>query len=112
MWQLLDTPLHPSSLFLEEEARGQTETNRRTTMDLTTLQTFFGWSTLIHMGLLIVVSLMLIALSNWVYTIHSKWFPMPRETHTAVVYSFLGVYKLMIFVFALVPWLTLLILNR
>jgi len=81
-------------------------------MDLITLQTFFGWCTLIHMGLLIAVSIMLIVLSNWVYRIHSKWFPMPRETYNAIVYSFLGVYKLMIWVFALVPWLALLIINR
>jgi len=81
-------------------------------MDLTTLQTFFGWCTLLHMGLLIYASIMLVVLSNWVYKVHSKWFPMPRETYNAVVYAFLGVYKLMIFVFALVPWVALLILNR
>ncbi len=81
-------------------------------MDLSTLQTFFGWCTLINIGLLMFASIMLILLNNFVYRIHSKWFPMPRETYNAIVYSFLGVYKLMIWVFALVPWVSLLIINR
>lgn len=81
-------------------------------MDQSTLQTFFGWCTVLNIGLLMLTSLMLLALNNRVYRIHSKWFPMPRETYNAIVYSFLGLYKLLIWVFALVPWLTLLILNR
>ncbi len=80
-------------------------------MDLTTLQTFFGWCTLINIGLLMFASIMLLALNNWVYKIHSKWFPMPRETYNAIVYSFLGFYKLMIWVLCLIPWVALLIMS-
>ena len=80
-------------------------------MDLATLKTFFGWCTVIHMGLLIYASLMVTVFRNWVYNLSIKLFPMTRETHTAVVYSFLGVYKLMIFVFALVPWVVLVLMS-
>ena len=39
---------------------------------------------------------------------HSRWFPMPRQTFNVVIYSFLGVYKIAVFVFNLVPYVALL----
>jgi hypothetical protein len=36
-----------------------------------------------------------------------QWFPMQRETFNVVLYSFLGAYKIIIFVFNIVPWVVL-----
>ncbi len=36
---------------------------------------------------------------------------MPRETFNVVLYSFIGVYKLLVFVFCVVPYLALLIIQ-
>jgi hypothetical protein len=42
---------------------------------------------------------------------HSKWFPMPRNTFNVVIYSFLGIYKMLFFAFSLVPYLALRIVG-
>ncbi len=81
-------------------------------MDLATLQTFLGWCTVINMGLLLFSSLLLATAKNWVYGIHSKLFSISRESFNNMIYGFLGVYKLLIFVFCLVPWAALLIMSR
>jgi hypothetical protein len=63
------------------------------------------------MGLLIFSFLFLAIAGDFVYRIHSKWFPMPRETFNVALYSFLGMYKILIFVFNLMPWAALAIIG-
>ena len=80
-------------------------------MNIEMLTDFFMWCTIINIGLMLPSSVMLILLGDFVYRIHTKWFPMPRETFNVVLYSFLGFYKVLIFVFNIVPWLALLIIK-
>jgi hypothetical protein len=42
---------------------------------------------------------------------HSKWFPMPREMFNVVIYSFIGLFKIVFLVFNVVPWVALLIIG-
>ena len=82
-------------------------------MDLAVLSRFFMWCTILNVGLL-VLSFSLVAFgcgSDFVYRMHSKWFPMPRETFNAVLYTLIGVYKIFVFVFNLVPWVALVIIR-
>ncbi len=82
-------------------------------MDIVMLTDFFMWCTILNAGLL-VLSFSLIAFgfgSDLVYRIHSKWFPMSRETFNTALYLLIGVYKLLVFVFNLVPWLVLVIIK-
>jgi hypothetical protein len=72
---------------------------------------FFMWCTIVNMSLFALAFLFLIFGSDFVYKMHGKWFPMPRETFNIVLYSYLGVYKLLIFVFNLVPWVALIIIG-
>lgn len=80
-------------------------------MDITTVRAFFMWCTIMNGGLLILSSLILVFASDFVYRIHSKWFPMPRETFNVVIYSFLGLFKIVILVFNVVPYVALLIIG-
>lgn len=80
-------------------------------MTVQILTAFFMWCTIINFGLLIFSSLMIMAMADWAYSIHSKWFNISRETFDVTVYSFLGLYKLAIFIFNLVPWVALLIIG-
>lgn len=80
-------------------------------MDIVTLKEFFMWCTILNGGLLIISSLFLTFASNLVYRIHSKWFPMPRETFNVVIYSFIGVYKIFLWVFNLFPYIALVIIG-
>jgi hypothetical protein len=71
------------------------------------------WCTILNAGLLI-ASFLLVSYgfgSDFVYRMHSKWFPMPRETFNTFMYAFIGIYKILVFVFNLIPWLALIIIT-
>ena len=85
-------------------------------MDINMLCVFFMWCTIINVGLLIFMSLIFTFASvtfagEWMYRLHSKLFPMPRETFNVVIYSFLGLYKIALIMFNLVPFVALLIMK-
>ncbi len=80
-------------------------------LDLATLTRFLGWCTLLNLGLLLWISIWLMAAPEWVYRIQSRWFAMSRETFTVVMYAFLGLFKLLWIVFNLVPYLALRIVG-
>ncbi len=79
-------------------------------MDLMTIRTFFMWCTILNGGLLLLSACICVFANSWIYRVHGKWFPMPKETFVAVLYSFFGAYKLLFFVFNLVPFIALSIL--
>ena len=79
-------------------------------MDLPTLNAFFGWCAVINAGLLILSTLILGLARGWVFRFHSRMFPMPEETFNAVIYGFLGLFKLGWIFLNLVPYLALRIL--
>ena len=80
-------------------------------MDIQTLTTFFMWCTIINGALLVLWTVMFMAAPNLVYRIQSIWFPIPRETFDVVMYSFLGVFKIVFLVFNVVPYVALLIVG-
>jgi hypothetical protein len=79
-------------------------------MDIQTLTTFFMWCTIINGTLLVLWATMGILAPDLVYRMQSKWFPITRETYNVVIYSFLGLFKIVFLVFNLVPYVVLLIL--
>ncbi len=80
-------------------------------MDIQMLTRFLMWCTILNGGLM-VFSLLICAFSDdWVHQMHSKWFPMPRETFNVVIYSFLGLFKIVFLVFNVVPYVALLIIG-
>ena len=80
-------------------------------MDIQTLTTFFMWCTIINGALLLFWTLMCMFGPDLVYRTQSKWFPFPRETFNVVIYSFLGLFKIVFLVFNVVPYVALLIVG-
>ena len=80
-------------------------------MDLNTLRSFFMACTVLNATLLILSSLVLMTAGDWIYRLHERWFPMSRQTFITVIYAFLGLYKLIIIAFNLVPWIALELLR-
>jgi len=80
-------------------------------MEIETLTTFFMWCTIINLALMSLSFLICILASDWVYRIHSLWFPMPRETFNVLLYSFVSLYKLFFFFFNLIPYVALLLMG-
>jgi len=80
-------------------------------MDIQALTTFFMWCTIINGSLLALWTIMWLLFPDLVYRTQNKWFPFPRETFTVIMYSFLGLFKIVFLVFNVVPYVALLIVG-
>ena len=80
-------------------------------MDIATLTRFFMWCTILNLGLMIYWTLFCVFAPDLIYRMQSKFFPLPRETFNVIIYSFLGLFKIVFVVFSLVPYLALLIIG-
>ena len=80
-------------------------------MDIQTLTSFFMWCTIMNGALLVLWTTMLVLAPDLVYRMQSKWFPITRETFDVVIYSFLGLFKIVFLVFNVVPYVALLIVG-
>ena len=80
-------------------------------MDIQILTRFFMWCTILNGAMLIISAVICMPAQEWVYGIHSKWFDIPREAFNIVLYSFMGLFKIMFFIFNLMPYLALLIIG-
>ena len=80
-------------------------------MDIDSIRAFFMWCTILNVALLALSSLICLCAGDWVYRIHGKWFSISRETFNVAIYSFLALYKILIFVFNLIPYIVLLIVG-
>ncbi len=54
---------------------------------------------------------MILLAREWVYRMHTRWFPISRDAFYVAMYSFIGAMKLLVLVFNLVPYLALRIIG-
>jgi hypothetical protein len=80
-------------------------------MAIETVTTFFMWCTIINGALLTFWITMCIVAPDLVYRTQKKWFPIPRAKYNVVMYSFLGLFKIVFLIFNVVPYLALLIVG-
>ena len=69
------------------------------------------WCTVINFGLLMVWFVGLLAAREWIRRLHGQWFKLSEESFDAIHYAGMGTFKLLIFVFNLVPYIALLIVG-
>ena len=70
------------------------------------------WCSMINVVLLIFSFLILSMARQWVYKMHSVWFPITESQFNVIIYSFVGFYKILIIVFNIVPFLALSIVTN
>jgi len=80
-------------------------------MDIQTLQSFFGWCTILNIAFLILTSIILAAAGDPVYRLHSYLYRLTRDQFNGAVYSWIGAYKIATTAFFLVPWIALEIIG-
>jgi len=80
-------------------------------MDIVTVRAFFMWCTIINGALLALSFLICAYTGDWIHRMHSKWFPIPREAFNVAIYSFIGLFKIFVLVFNLVPYIALVIVG-
>lgn len=80
-------------------------------MTMQVLQSFFMWCSIINILLLFVMFAIICLAKNWAYKLHSRWFDISRRDFDLIIYCFLGIYKLLVFVFCIIPWIVLTIMQ-
>jgi len=80
-------------------------------MNIEVMRNFFMVMTIINGILLIVTFLMCSLFGNLIHKIHSKMFPIKRETFDVVIYSLISVYKVFFIMFNVVPFIALLLMK-
>ena len=76
-------------------------------MTIDTLREMLLWCFIINLGLLLWWFLFVTLAHDWVYRFHGKWFKLSIESFDAIHYGGMGVFKICIFVFNLVPYIAL-----
>lgn len=76
-------------------------------MNIEELRVFFGWCSVVNIGILIWWFLLLLFMRDLVFKLHENIFKVPAENMSAIHYCGLGIYKLTIFTFFVVPYLVL-----
>jgi len=79
-------------------------------MTIETLTAFFMWCSIIGVGVYALTALMVLAAPDFIYRLQTQWLPLPRETYNAIIFSFMGAFKLALIVFVIAPYLSLLII--
>ena len=80
-------------------------------MSIETIREFFMWCTILNVALLLLSSLICVCARDWAYQIHSKLFSISKETFNVAIYSFIALYKMLVIVFNLIPYIALLIVG-
>ena len=76
-------------------------------MDIHTLEQFLFWCMIINLVLMTISLVLVTAMRPMVLRIHTKMFSVPEDYVDKAIYVFVGVYKLLVFVFIIVPWIVL-----
>jgi len=80
-------------------------------MDIQTLTAFFMWCTILNVALLLLSSLMCIFFGDFSYRMNHRFFSISREAFNVAIVSFIGLFKILVIVFNIVPYVVLLIIG-
>ncbi|MCF6215498.1 MAG: hypothetical protein L3J58_04915 [Emcibacter sp.] len=80
-------------------------------MDIQILTTFFMWWTIINGSIYLLWTMFILCAPDLIYGIQNKFFPLPRETFNAIIYAFLGLFKIIFVTFNLAPLIALMIMG-
>lgn len=76
-------------------------------MSLDQVTEFFKWMTIINIFFLLISTLLVYLLKNFMYKIHGQLFDLTPKQVAVVVYSYLGIFKIFVIIFNLVPYIAL-----
>jgi len=74
---------------------------------ITTATSFFGWLTIVNLGIYLITVLALWLMRDFVYRMNAKTFGISEEEVASMSFKYVAAYKLLITVFCFAPWLAL-----
>jgi len=84
-------------------------------MDNPTLRKFFGWCTIINLGIMVLTFVILALFGDTIYgIIHvpDSASSISREAFSVAIYGWIGIHRAPLIVFSLVPWISLMIVDK
>lgn len=81
-------------------------------MSIEILRSVLGWCAVINYGVLLLWFLFFMFAHDWMHRFYSRWFRLPVEQFDIIHYAAMGIYKIGIILFNLVPYVALLIVAR
>lgn len=76
-------------------------------MDIEAIKTFLGWCSIINIAVLLLWSVAIVFARGFVYELNSRWFSLSQQTIEVIHYCGIGLYKIMVFVFFVIPYLVI-----
>lgn len=76
-------------------------------MDITQITSLLGWCTLLNVSLLLLWSGLLLLWADGLYKLSTRFVAIEKGTFFKLHYGLLGLFKLMIYFFNLMPYLAL-----
>ena len=76
-------------------------------MAFETIRNIFAWCLVMNFGLLLLWLVMFIFAHDWIYKMHSKWYKITPDSFNAIHYGGLGIYKMIVIIFNLFPYLAM-----
>ncbi|MHC4193304.1 MAG: DUF6868 family protein [Planctomycetota bacterium] len=80
-------------------------------MDIATVKAFFLWCTILNGAMLGLSFLVYLFLADWSYQMNNRMFSISRETFNTLFCCFIGLYKIVVLAFNLVPYIALAIIG-
>ncbi|MGH8731511.1 MAG: DUF6868 family protein [Burkholderiales bacterium] len=80
-------------------------------MSIEVTRNFLLWCTVINYGVLLVWFLLLAFAHDWIQRIHGRWFRLPSDQFDALHYAGMGIFKIGIILFNLVPFVVLCVIG-
>ncbi len=81
-------------------------------MDFIKLRSVLGWSAVINFVLLFFFGFVLLLGKEMIYTIWSNFFTISFETFDILMISFISLWKIVVIVFLLIPYIAIGIVNK
>lgn len=72
-----------------------------------TLTSFFGWMTVLNIGLYLFIVLALFVMRDFVYRLNAKIFALAEDEVAKATFRYVANYKLLLTIFSFIPWLAL-----
>jgi len=69
--------------------------------------TFFGWMTVVNLGIYLISVIALASMRGFAYRINAKIFGISEDDIATISVQYVAAYKVLIAVFCLAPWLAL-----
>ena len=76
-------------------------------MAIELVQEILGWCSLINVALLLIWFLFIVFAHDWIFRIHTRWFKLSSEKFDAIHYAGMGLFKMTIVIFNVMPYLAL-----